>query len=78
MALFVVGQSAKKLLKAAHLSGWVQLGLVALVIFDVLRHLFLGSEPESILMMAVGAVALLANVTCLWLISGHKDGGTHM
>ena len=73
-----MGQSAKKLLKAAHLSVWVQLGLSALVIFDVLRHFFLGSEPESILMMAIGAVALLANVTCLWLISGHKDGGTHM
>ena len=78
LALFVVGQSAKKQLKAAHLSGWVQLGLAALVIFDVLRRFFLGSEPESILMMGIGAVALLANVTCLWLISGHKDGGTHM
>ena len=52
--------------------------MAALVIFDVLRRFFLGSEPEFILMMGIGAVALLANVTCLWLISGHKAGGTHM
>ncbi|WP_419225112.1 cation transporter [Acinetobacter sp. A2] len=78
LALFVVGQSAKKQLKAAHLSGWVQLALAAVVIVDVLRRFFLGSEPESMLMMLIGAAALVANVTCLWLISGHKDGGTHM
>lgn len=37
-----------------------------------------GSEPESLLIMMVGFVALLANVACLMLISRHRDGGVHM
>jgi Co/Zn/Cd efflux system component len=29
-------------------------------------------------MIIIGFLALIANVTCLYLISGHKDGGAHM
>ena len=37
-----------------------------------------GSEPESVLIMCVGAVALIANIYCLVLISRHRDAGVHM
>ena len=34
----------------------------------------LGSEPESALMMVMALIALVANSTCLILISRHRDG----
>ncbi|MCD8514443.1 MAG: cation transporter, partial [Burkholderiaceae bacterium] len=37
-----------------------------------------GSEPESMLMMSIALLALLANVTCLMLIARHRHGGAHM
>ncbi len=29
-------------------------------------------------MMSISAVALVANVACLWLVSRHREGGAHM
>jgi len=45
---------------------------------EVVRRFIFGSEPESLLMMGVGLVALVANVGCLLLISKHRNGGAHM
>ena len=49
-----------------------------MVLFEVLRRFVQGSEPVSGLIMAVGCLALIANVICLVLISRHRDGGIHM
>jgi Co/Zn/Cd efflux system component len=38
----------------------------------------MGSEPEPVWMMGVSTVALVANVSCLYLISRHRQGGAHM
>ena len=78
IALYAVGKAAKYQLKAAHFAGWIQLLLALIVIIDVVRRFMFGSEPESDLMIIIGFLALIANVTCLYLISGHKDGGAHM
>ncbi|CAI3124395.1 Zinc transporter ZitB [Acinetobacter oleivorans] len=78
IALYAVGKAAKYQLKAAHFAGWIQLVLATTVIIDVIRRFIYGSEPESFLMIGIGILALIANVTCLYLISGHKDGGAHM
>lgn len=78
IALYAVGKAAKYQIKAAHFAGWIQLLLALIVIVDVIRRFILGSEPESDLMIIIGFLALLANVTCLYLISGHKDSGAHM
>lgn len=78
IALYTVGKAAKYQVKAAHFAGWIQLFLAITVIVDVIRHFILGSEPESLLMIVIGFLALIANVACLYLISGHKDGGAHM
>jgi Co/Zn/Cd efflux system component len=45
---------------------------------DVGRRFLFGSEPVSALMMAVGLLALVANVTCLQLVSHKRDRGVHM
>lgn len=78
LALFAVGQSAGKKLNAAHLAGLLQLILALGALSEVLRRFIFGSEPVSVLMMGIGCIALIANVSCLFLISKKKDRGAHM
>ena len=37
-----------------------------------------GSDPASLPMMAIGMLALAANLTCLALLAKHRDGEVHM
>ena len=78
LSLYSVGRGALHQAKAAHVSGILQIALGLGVLVEVLRRMLFGSEPQSDLIMAVGCVALLANVICLVLVSKHRDGGVHM
>ncbi|MDK6076269.1 cation transporter [Massilia varians] len=78
LALYAVGRTAALKTHAAHLAGWLQMVLALGALSEVIRRAFFGSEPESALMMGVGAVALVANVTCLVLIAKKRDRGAHM
>jgi len=78
IGLYAVGRSLLVKAKAAHLSGIFQVLLGLGVLFDIVRRFIVGSEPESILMMTVGAVALVANTLCLVLIYKHRQGEVHM
>ena len=78
LSLYVVGRGIQKQSRAASISGVLQIILGASVLLEVLRRFLFGSEPESILMMTVGFVALVANVYCLMLIARHRDAGVHM
>ena len=78
LALYAVGRSARLQVRAAHLSGFFQIVLALGVLVEVARRFLYGSEPESMLMMGIGAVALVANVSCLLMIYGHREGGAHM
>lgn len=78
LSLYAVGMGIQKQVKAANLSGVLQIILGAGVLLEVLRRFIFGSEPESILIIGVGAVALIANIYCLLLISRHRDSGVHM
>lgn len=78
ISLFAVGATSGIKIKSAHLSGVMQVMLGLLVILDALRRLVYGSDPVSYLMISVGAAALIANVTCLALISKHRKGEVHM
>lgn len=78
LALYAVGRAADMKVKAAHLAGWLQLLLALGALFEVGRRFIYGSEPVSALMMGVGALALVANATCLVLITRHRDRGAHM
>src|SRR3546814_15092660 len=64
--------------RAAHLAGVLQLILAVGVLVEVVRRFVFGSEPESLVMMAIAFVALIANTSCLLLISKHREGGAHM
>ncbi len=78
LALYGVHRSQSGQLKAARMSGWLQLLLAIGALLEVVRRAAFGSEPESLLMGGVAAVALVANVTCMWLLARHRHGGAHM
>lgn len=78
VALMAVGAAASRKVRAAHFAGWLQVLLALFALAEVIRRGVFGSDPESSLMMGVALVALVANVTCLMLISRKKEGGAHM
>lgn len=78
LALAAVGRSPAGQLRAAHLSGWLQLGLALGVLVEVGRRLLGGSEPEPAWMAGVGALALAVNLVCLWLVLRQRDEAAHM
>lgn len=78
IGLYAVGRALSAKIRAAHLSGVFQVILGALVFIDVLRRFVWGSEPESLMMISIGAIALVANIICLKLISKHREGEVHM
>ncbi len=78
IGLYAVGGVRSTKIRAARLSGLFQLLLGAGVAMEAVRRMVTGSEPESALMMAVGLLALLANLVCLRLIARHRHGEVHM
>ena len=78
VSLYAVGKSVLLQHKAARMSGYMQMLLAAFALFEVFRRFIFGSDPEPSFMIWVSLVALIANVTCLILISRHREGGVHM
>lgn len=78
VALYAVGRAVALQVAAARFAGVLQLILALAALVEVGRRFVYGSEPQSLPMMGVGLLALVANVACLYLISGHRDGGAHM
>ncbi len=78
ISLYAVGKGVLQQARSAQVSGMLQVTLGFGVLFEVIRRLIFGSEPQSLLIMTVGFVALFANIACLMLISKYRDGGVHM
>ena len=78
IGIYAVGQSILYKAKAAQISGYFQLLLGVIILIDITRRLFLGSEPISSLMIGMGFIALIANVACLMIIRNHKNDEVHM
>lgn len=78
LAIYAVGKSITMKLRAAHISGVLQVILALGALSEVVRRFIYGSEPMSSLMMIFGGIALIANVACLFLIFGNKEDGAHM
>jgi cation diffusion facilitator family transporter len=78
IGLYAVGRGAGVKQQAARWSGFFQIALAAGVGAEILRKALAGSEPQSGLMMAVAAVALVANAWCLALLRRHRAGEVHM
>jgi cation diffusion facilitator family transporter len=78
VALVAVGSSSLRKARAAAASGFIQLALAGLVLFEVARRWLQGSDPWSGLMIGVSALALAANTACLFLLRKHRQGEVHM
>ncbi len=78
ISLSAVGAVMSRKVLAARVSGVLQVALGLGVIIEVARRFWFGSDPEGVLMIAIGALALAANVTCLALLARHRDGEVHM
>lgn len=78
IGLYVVGKAIRAKASAALVSGYCELALGLLILIDIVRRIFMGSEPVSLVIMVVGSVAIVANIICLKLIHAHKDGDVHM
>lgn len=78
ISLYAVGKALSNQQKAARLSGYLQLVLAALALSEVVRRFFFGSEPLAGYMVGISIAALIANVSCMALISKHRTGGVHM
>lgn len=78
IALAAAGRAASTKTRAALLSGYFQIGLSLSVAAEVLRRFLLGSEPHSTWMIAIGALALAANVACLAMLAKHRKGEIHL
>jgi len=78
VGLYAVGKAAAIKVRGAYFSGVFQILLALGVLADVVRRFLFGSEPESMLMMGFGLLALFANICCLFLIAKHRHGEIHM
>jgi Co/Zn/Cd efflux system component/copper chaperone CopZ len=78
VALAAVGGAAAARRRSARLSGWLQLVLAGLILLEALRRALTGSEPVPMVMIGMGAVALLANAVAVVLLAGRRDDGLHM
>lgn len=78
IGLYAVGKPVLSKVRAAHTSGILQIILGGSVAVDVIRRVIYGSEPEPLIMLVVGAAALVANLLCLKLIFRHRHGDVHM
>lgn len=78
LALYAVGRAARLQMNAARFAGILQLVLAIGVLLEVGHRFLFGSEPQSVVMMAVAFAALIANSICLLLIHKHRHGGVHM
>lgn len=69
ISLYAVGRSVQLKVRAASLSGLIQILLGCGVVLEVGRRFIYGSSPESTLIMGIGALAFAANLSCVALVA---------
>jgi Co/Zn/Cd efflux system component len=78
IALGAVGRGVRFKAGAATLSGSLLLLLGVVVLFDVGRRALLGSQPESLVMMALAFVSFLVNANVLRMLGRYREGEVHL
>ncbi len=72
-SLYVVGRSDRWKAGAALLKGVLMAGISAMVLVQVGISLLIPELPDIRMMAITGLVALVANATCLLLLTRHRD-----
>lgn len=78
ISLYAIGRSRAKKIHAAFLAGIFQTTLATLVIGEVVRRAFWGSEPESGWMMGIAFLSLLVNCSGMVLMAKYRHDEIHM
>lgn len=78
LSIYAVGRSQLLKKKAARFSGYIQMLLALGAFAEVIRRIVYGSEPEANIMIIISAIALIANMISMYLLSGHRKGEIHM
>lgn len=78
ISLYAVGRLARTKAKTALVSGFAQLFLALIALYELTERVFVGSHPVSGYMMGFSLLALAVNAGCLLLISRHRHGDVHM
>jgi cation diffusion facilitator family transporter len=78
VALYAIGRSDLFKARAATVNGTLILILGLGVLLEVVRRAVYGSEPQSLWMMGVSALALAANVYVLFLLRPIRGGEVHL
>ena len=79
LSLFAVGGTVACKKSIAKSSGYFQMALAIIGIVEVIRR-FIGNEPVPAfgIMILISALALIGNVTCLYLLQRSKSKEAHM
>lgn len=79
LALFAVGGTIARKNNIAKFAGYFQILLAVIGFIEVVRR-FIGVEkmPDFQIMIVVSVLALIANVTCLYLLQKGKSKESHM
>ncbi|UUX96638.1 cation transporter [Aquabacterium sp. J223] len=72
VSLYAVGRAASIKVRAARLSGWLLIGLAAMLVVEVLRRFFGGEAPIGPAMMGMAAINAALNIVCLRLLKRHR------
>ncbi|WP_242092863.1 cation transporter [Aestuariivivens sediminicola] len=79
LSLLAVGATVVKKKKIAGFSGYVQMLLAIIGVFEVFRRYFFEEDiPDFVLMIVISAFALVANGVCLYLLQKSKSNEAHM
>ena len=79
LSLWAVGSTVIRKKKVAKLSGYFQVALALLGLFEVLRRFISFEEvPDFRTMIIVSVLALIANSVCLYLLQKSKSREAHM
>ena len=78
LSLFVIYKSNQAKARVAQFKGLLILIGALFVLSQVIQHIIDHSTPIFEIMSIVGVIALLGNLTCLYLLTKHKDQDINM
>lgn len=77
-SIMVVGMSIRKKARVAELKGWIMLILGLSILAQAVYRMVQASTPDHGIMAMIGLAALIANGTCLFLLTRHRDDDINM
>jgi len=78
LSLYAVGRSLQHRAKSALLNGYLQSMLGILILVDVGRRIWQGSEPQPHLMFSIASLALAVNIISFVFLYQHRKGDVNL